>query len=114
MVIYPPNCVAISNLSVIVPAATPLPALGPSIARLTQSLSTLTMSHASNTSALTNLAEERLQLEERDKEMREMVTKAEAKRSWFAAMKEWIESIAVFLDEKVRVQSHHFHDDIDS
>lgn len=34
--------------------------------------------------------------------MREMVRKAEAKKSWFVAFSEWVESVATFLDEKVR------------
>ena len=33
--------------------------------------------------------------------MREMVRKAEAKRSWFVTFREWVESIAAFLDGKV-------------
>ncbi|KAF7980000.1 hypothetical protein HWV62_40096 [Athelia sp. TMB] len=83
-----------------IPAATALPALGPAIARLTQSLSTLTTSHATSTTGLTTLAKEREQLEEREAELREMVRVSEAKRSWFQAMKGWIESVAEFLDEK--------------
>ena len=85
-----------------VPTSTTIPTLGPAIARLTQSLAALTTSHASNASAMTSLAEERAQLDEREVEMREMVRKAEAKRSWFVAFREWIESVATFLDEKVR------------
>lgn len=34
--------------------------------------------------------------------MREMVRKAEAKKSWFVAFREWVENVATFLDEKVR------------
>ena len=48
-----------------------------------------------------SLADERAQLEVREKEMREMIVKAEDKRSWFAAFREWVESVATFLDEKV-------------
>jgi GC-rich sequence DNA-binding factor len=80
---------------------TAVPALGPAIARLTQSLTELTASHTKNASSLTSLAEERSQLDAREAEMREMISKAEAKRSWFASFKEWIENVATFLDEKV-------------
>jgi len=52
---------------------------------------------------MTSLAEEREQLDKREMEMREMVRKAEAKRSWFVAFREWVESVATFLDEKVCV-----------
>jgi GC-rich sequence DNA-binding factor len=51
---------------------------------------------------MNTLADERAQLELREQEMREMIVKAEDKRSWFAAFREWIESVATFLDEKVR------------
>ena len=71
------------------------------IARLTQSMSELTTSHAQHSAAMAKLGEEQRILEEREKEMREMITKAEEKRSWFVAFREWVESVATFLDEKV-------------
>lgn len=49
-----------------------------------------------------SLGEEQLKLEAREKEMRDMIAKAEDKRSWFSAFREWVESVATFLDEKVR------------
>lgn len=94
------------HLYVLVPPPTPIPTLGPSIARLTQSLTALTTSHASNTAAMTSLAEEREQLDQRETELREMVTKAEDKRSWFVGFKEWVEAVATFLDEKVCATIH--------
>lgn len=81
---------------------TPIPTLGPAISRLTAALTALTTSHAQNSAAMVSLADERAQLEVREKEMRDMIVKTEDKRSWFAAFREWIESVAVFLDEKVR------------
>lgn len=53
--------------------------------------------------AAASLADEREQLDTRETELREMIAKAEAKRSWFAAFKEWVESVATFLDEKVSI-----------
>lgn len=50
---------------------------------------------------MSTLAEEREQLDKREAEMREMVRVAEGKRSWFVAFREWVESVATFLDEKV-------------
>jgi len=35
--------------------------------------------------------------------MRELVEKAESKRAWFEGFKEWTESVAGFLDEKVTI-----------
>ncbi|KAI5896867.1 uncharacterized protein SCHCODRAFT_02491843 [Schizophyllum commune H4-8] len=83
-----------------IPPSTPIPTLAPALARLTQQLSQLTASHASTTSALNAVARERDEIEEREKEMREMVERAEAKRAWFDEFREWVESVAGFLDEK--------------
>jgi hypothetical protein len=93
------------EVSVLVPPATTIPTLSSVISRLTQSLSDLTTSRANVMSSLSSLAEERSQLDVREAEMREMVRKAEEKRSWFVAFKDWVESVATFLDEKVRMQS---------
>ncbi|KAJ7451559.1 nineteen complex-related protein 2-domain-containing protein [Mycena latifolia] len=83
-----------------IPPATPLPSLGPAMNRLAQQLAQLTASHAVNTTALNNLAQERKEIEEREKEMRQMVERAEAKRAWFGQFREWVEGVAGFLDEK--------------
>ncbi|KAL7280100.1 hypothetical protein ACG7TL_006515 [Trametes sanguinea] len=83
-----------------IPSVTPIPTMGAAMARLTQSMSELTMSHAEHSAAMSKLGEEQRLLEEREKEMREMIAKAEEKRSWFSAFREWIESVATFLDEK--------------
>jgi GC-rich sequence DNA-binding factor len=69
--------------------------------RLSQSLNAMTVLHATNVKAAASSLEEREQLDVRETELRDMIFKAEAKRSWFAAFKEWIESVATFLDEKV-------------
>jgi GC-rich sequence DNA-binding factor len=61
----------------------------------------MTVTHATNVKAAASLVEEREQLDVRETELRDMIAKAEAKRSWFAAFKEWIENMATFLDEKV-------------
>ncbi|TBU23747.1 GCFC-domain-containing protein [Dichomitus squalens] len=83
-----------------IPPVTPIPTMGAAIARLTQSMSELTTSHAQHSTSLTKLGEEQRILEQREKEMREMIAKAEEKRSWFSAFRDWIESVATFLDEK--------------
>jgi GC-rich sequence DNA-binding factor len=85
-----------------VPPATAIPTLAPTVARLRQSLNDLNISHAGNITSISSIADEREQLAARETEMREMITKAEAKRSWFAAFRDWVESVATFLDEKVR------------
>jgi GC-rich sequence DNA-binding factor len=71
--------------------------------RLSQSLNAMTTSHAMDVKAAAALVDEREQLDVRETELREMIAKAEAKRSWFAAFKEWVENVATFLDEKVGI-----------
>ncbi|KAG6864177.1 hypothetical protein C0991_011828 [Blastosporella zonata] len=46
-----------------IPSATPIPTLGPSMARLTEQLTNLTTLHASNTTALGLLAWERAEVD---------------------------------------------------
>ncbi|GJJ15762.1 hypothetical protein Clacol_010040 [Clathrus columnatus] len=83
-----------------IPAMTPIPILSQSIGRITGVLTTLTSSHASHTAALSSLADERSALEQKELEMRQLIEKAERKRGWFTAFREWVESVANFLDEK--------------
>lgn len=83
-----------------VPSVTPIPTLTSSVGRLTGSLTALTVSHASHTAALTTLVDEQVVLESKEAEMRQMIEKAERKRSWFSAFRDWVEGIASFLDEK--------------
>ena len=85
----------------LVPIQTDVPKLPNVIGRLTQQLAQLTTSHANNSAALQSLAKERQDVEDREKEMRELVVKAEDKRAWFVDFKDWLESVAGFLDEKV-------------
>ena len=65
-------------------------------------MSELTTSHAQHSASLSKLGEEQRLLEQRETEMRDMIAKAEEKRSWFSAFREWMENVATFLDEKVR------------
>ncbi|KAH9924304.1 GCFC-domain-containing protein [Epithele typhae] len=83
-----------------IPMATPIPTMPGAMARLTKSMSELTTSHAEHSATMAKLGEEQRILDQREKEMREMIAKAEDKRSWFDAFREWIESMATFLDEK--------------
>ena len=51
---------------------------------------------------MTSTADELAQIEEKEKELREAIERTEAQRSWFAAFRELVEGVALFLDEKVR------------
>lgn len=84
-----------------VPPATDIPALGPAIERFQRSLVSLSDSHALSTGAITSLAEQRTELDTRETELRSMIADAESKRGWFAEFRDWVESVATFLDEKV-------------
>ena len=88
-----------------VPPATPVPNLSTAIARLSEQFAQLTSSHAKNSAALSTLGQERIEIDNREKEMKEMVEKAEAKRAWFQSFSEWVESVAGFLDEKASIDS---------
>jgi len=70
--------------------------------RLSQIMTSVTASHAQNTTSISTLSAEQVQLDERETELRDTVTRAEVKRSWFADFRDWLESVATFLDEKVR------------
>ncbi|CUA73263.1 Pre-B-cell leukemia transcription factor-interacting protein 1 [Rhizoctonia solani] len=83
-----------------IPVQTPVPTLDPAVSRLTQALTKLTTSHAANTKSLTSLGDERSSLEGQEVRLRELVTEAEDKRAWFSGFKEWMDSLADFLDEK--------------
>ncbi|TFY70970.1 hypothetical protein EVG20_g2035 [Dentipellis fragilis] len=83
-----------------VPPLTSIPSLDAATARLTSMMTSLTTSHAQHTASMTSLGSEHKQLDDRESEMRNMVSTAEEKRSWFAAFREWMESVAIFLDEK--------------
>ncbi|KAJ4501398.1 nineteen complex-related protein 2-domain-containing protein [Lentinula lateritia] len=87
-------------IAFLVPPVAPIPTLNSALTRLTQQLSQLTTSHASNTASLNTIAQEREQLDIREKELRALVSNAEDKRAWFSSFSEWVESVAAFLDEK--------------
>jgi len=91
------------NNCIIVPPVTPVPILSSAIARLSEQLTHLTTSHAKNSAALTTLGQERIEIDDREKELREMVEKAEVKRAWFQSFSEWVEGVAGFLDEKASI-----------
>ena len=55
--------------------------------------------------ALDSIEKERAEVDAREGELREMVGRAEDKRAWFDSFRDWIESVASFLDEKVHFPS---------
>ncbi|KAI0269805.1 nineteen complex-related protein 2-domain-containing protein [Gloeopeniophorella convolvens] len=83
-----------------IPPPTEIPTLDVSIARISQLMTSMTTSHSQNTASMSALVSEQSQLDSREDELREIITKAEEKRSWFVGFREWLESIATFLDEK--------------
>lgn len=69
--------------------------------RISQIMTSMQASHAQNTTSISALSAEQVQLDQRETELRDIITRAEEKRSWFADFREWLESVATFLDEKV-------------
>jgi GC-rich sequence DNA-binding factor len=65
-------------------------------------MTSIAASHAQNTASISTISTELAQLDDHETELRETITKTEEKRSWFADFREWLESVASFLDEKVR------------
>lgn len=61
----------------------------------------LTTSHANHTTAFTRLGDEREALDAKEASLRKAVEEAEDKRAWFKSFKDWVESLADFLDAKV-------------
>jgi hypothetical protein len=92
----------------IVPPPTPLPSLGPAIARLSSVLSTLTTSHTATTATLATLAAERQALDEKETSLRTMVGEADAKKTWFEEMTNKTDDLGAFLD--IKVGSRRFSD----
>lgn len=86
----------------LVPPLTEMPSLESSVMRLSQTMTSMAASHAQNTTLVSALSAEQVQLDERETELREIVVRAEGKTSWFADFRDWLESVAMFLDEKVR------------
>lgn len=85
----------------LVPPLTEMPSLESSVMRLSQTMTSMAASHAQNTTSVSALSAEQVQLDERETDLREIVMRAEGKTSWFADFRDWLESVAMFLDEKV-------------
>lgn len=83
-----------------IPPLTEIPSLESSVMRLSQTITSVTASHAQNSTSISTLSAEQVQLDGREAELRDIVTRAEGKRSWFADFRDWLESVATFLDEK--------------
>ena len=87
----------------LVPPPTEVPGLESSVARISQTLVSMTASHSQNTALVSALSVEHNQLDGRETELREIVARTEEKRRWFADFRDWLENVAIFLDEKVRL-----------
>ncbi|KAG9034492.1 hypothetical protein FRB95_013168 [Tulasnella sp. JGI-2019a] len=83
-----------------IPTATTIPSLTTSISSLETSLTMLTASHTNHTMAYGRLGEERDALDAKEANLRKMMDEAESKRAWFKSFKDWVESVADFLDAK--------------
>jgi hypothetical protein len=96
------NIRACSNQQ-LVPPPTEVPSLESSVTRISQTLASMTASHTQNTASVSALSIENDQLDGRETELREIIARTEEKRRWFADFRDWLENVAIFLDEKVRL-----------
>lgn len=71
------------------------------MSRLSGTLSNVQATHELHESNHEAVNAEQSQLDEKEREMRELVASAEAKRAWMFDFHEWMETVATFLDEKV-------------
>ncbi|KAI9443190.1 GCFC-domain-containing protein [Lactarius indigo] len=67
---------------------------------ISQTLVSMTASHAQNTALVSALSVEHDQLDGRETELREIIARNEEKRRWFTDFRDWLENVATFLDEK--------------
>ncbi|KAH9042156.1 nineteen complex-related protein 2-domain-containing protein [Lactarius pseudohatsudake] len=83
-----------------IPPPTEVPGLESSVTRISQTLVSMTASHAQNTALVSAASVEYDQLDGRETELREIIAMTEGKRRWFADFRDWLENVATFLDEK--------------
>ena len=86
----------------LVPSLTEIPSLESSVMHISHIMTSIAASHAQNTASISTISTELAQLDDHETELRETITRTEEKRSWFADFREWLESVASFLDEKVQ------------
>ena len=73
--------------------------------RLTSALNDLRLSHGTNAETLESLAKERADLDRQEAELRAEVDRVSAYNGWFMDFQNWVEDVAAFLEEKVRLQT---------
>ncbi|CDZ96197.1 Transcriptional regulators binding to the GC-rich sequences [Phaffia rhodozyma] len=83
-----------------IPTPVPLPSLSNASARLSEALSTLTMSHAEHTARLESAAAELTALDHQENDLRREVERVEEKREWAEEFKGWVEEVGKFLEVK--------------
>jgi GC-rich sequence DNA-binding factor len=88
---------------VVVPTPTPIPTLDTAVLRISQALTTFTISHTRTTDAIAALTDDQMKFDAEEAELRRQVDQAEEKRAWFQAFRDRVETVAEFLDEKVCV-----------
>ena len=95
------RCASLITDSLSVPTPTPLPSLPTAASRLSSTLSNLKASRAAHQAAFDKHTAEQETNRAKQAELRDLVVRAETKREFFAELKEWVETVAVFLEEKV-------------
>ena len=87
----------------VIPTTRPIPSISPAQARLAASLSELGLVHSGSEHNLEVTSKELTNLEDQEQELRKEVERLEGKREWMEEFRQWIETLGVFLEEKVGV-----------
>lgn len=88
------------------PAARPLPTIGPTQSRLAQSLAQLSVTKSQNEHTLETTVRDLATLEEQEIDLRKEVERVEGKREWSEEFRGWVDMLGRFLEEKVCLSSY--------
>lgn len=84
-----------------VPTPRQIPGISPVQTRLAQSISDLRLTKSENEHHLEVAAAELASLEEQERDLRREVERVEGKREWVEEFRGWVETLGLFLEEKV-------------
>lgn len=84
-----------------VPSSRPIPSISPAQTRLAQAIAELKITKSENEHTVEVASAELASLEEQEKDLRQEVERVEGKREWVEEFRGWVETLGLFLEEKV-------------
>ncbi|KLT41564.1 hypothetical protein CC85DRAFT_261824 [Cutaneotrichosporon oleaginosum] len=84
-----------------IPASRPVPTIGSATARIAERMAALKATKDENERNLENATRELVLLEEQERDIRKQVESTEGKRAWVEEFQGWVETLGLFLEEKV-------------